>query len=216
MSNNVDLPKLQRSLDWALENQLPKAELVAMLRPLVQHTSLATSRGQLSRVQLAENLLLVSHPTPLAAQAAHWEAASLLHRLLRALEESSDGGPERVSLLARALGAFGLACTFLEHYRLAKRAYVGALKAHPSDAVVAHNLGHLLAVKLGAPLAGLYWLQRAHSCLPDNVEIAASLAHALVRTRQGERAAAILARVLNDSGRANDLVTQWMRESAGD
>ncbi len=220
----VDVDRLERCVRFALERDLPRREIVAVLRPLVEHTRPESDRGRLARVQLAEQLLALEEEAPQRVTANAWQAATLLHAISRLQEsrstrpleqDSKESSADPLPSLehARVQAAFGLACTVLGHYRAAKRAYLRALKVDPHDAVAAHNLGHLLATKLGAPAASLIWLQRAHQGLPDNHEVAASLAHALVKTGQLERAVAILARVLGSSSKAHGIVARWLEQS---
>ena len=242
----VDLQRLERSLRWALKNGMPARDVIALLRALVAHTSPDAPRGRVARLELAERLLIAPQPAGSVPLGSAWEAAGLLHRLLRQAA-GGEATPSRVrgnrnqpeepappspaagnrtkardhlrpgsQYLARVYGAFGLACTILGHYRAAKRAYGRALHEDPGDPAVAHNLGHLLATKLQSPLASLIWLQRAHAGLPGNSEVAASLAHALVRTGQCERAVAILSRALGSSREAHRLVANWLLENEAD
>ncbi len=201
MPNTVDLPRLVRSVEWALRNDLPSAELVRMLRPLVKATPATTPNGCRARLQLAEHLLLADPD-----QAAAWEACLLARRVL---EVSVDADQRR-----RAHGALGLAFTVLGQLRAAKSAYLDALGMDPSDPVCAHNLGHLEATHFGAPSNALRWLRVAHRQLPDNVEIAASLAQVLTQLGETERARRCLERVLGDEERSCALVAQWVAQQA--
>jgi predicted Zn-dependent protease len=78
---------------------------------------------------------------------------------------------------------------------------------------VAHNLGHLLDVGMDRPEEALEHLARAHAAEPSHREIAASYAHALVRTGQRSEAERVLGAAL--AGRAAEvaeLLELWSRE----
>lgn len=200
MHSKPDLSKLQRSVEWALRNELPSAELVRMLRPLVNATEPATPSGCHARLQLAEHLLLAKADTSSA-----WQACSLLRSVVQASRD-----PEQ---LRRAHGARGLALSVLGHLRSARAAYREALAIDPSDPVCAHNLGHLESVHFGAHHSALRWLRVAHLGLPGDPEIAASLAHALCRAGYEERALRVLRRSSVDADRARQLVRSWSTRS---
>jgi tetratricopeptide (TPR) repeat protein len=196
----MDVARLERSLDWALRNELPHAELVRMLRPLVRATVAMTEGGCRARLQLAEHLLL-SHKTEDAKRAA-WEALSLAKAVISHSTE--------LEFIQRAQGAQGLACTLLGHFNAARRAYLRALAIDPADPVCAHNLGHLEVV-LGAPARGLRWLRAAHRALPEDLEIAASLGHALVRLGRVSEARGVLQRVCRDACQVDGWLKSWAK-----
>jgi tetratricopeptide (TPR) repeat protein len=193
---NVDVARLQRSLDWGLEHSLSDRELVLMLRPLVRATAAQSAQGMRSRLHLAERLLRAEATTRGA-----WEAASLCHCVL--------GHSHHPEEQARALGALGLAYTLLGQFKAARAAYRRALGLEPADPVVAHNLGHLEVVHFGRLNAGLRWLAHAHRLLQGEPEVAASLAHALVRNGDLEQARAILARAGLDSDEIQGHLQRW-------
>lgn len=195
MTQTFDVVRLERSLAWALKHELPSRELVRLLRPLVQATAVASASGRLARLQLAEQLLR-SAPD----RAAAWEAA-LLAKSVLAYANHED-------IRRRALGVRGLASTVLGFLRAARRAYKEALASDPSDPICAHNLGHLEIVHFGALARGLHWLRVAHAELPDDPEIAGSLAHALCLAGRREGARAVLSRALGDE-RAEQLLDSW-------
>jgi len=180
---------------WAIENELPSSELVAMLRPLVAHTQGHEVRGRLVRLELAERLLL----TPKAPSHA-WEVAGLARQVLR---HESDGITR-----ARANGALGMAMTLLGQYRMARRAYFKALADDPGHPVLLHNLGHLMATVFKDPLGGCRWLRLAYRSLPDDREVAASYAHALTLAGLTERALDVLSRT-ESRERARRLIATW-------
>lgn len=196
MTQTVDLPKLERSLRWALANQLPQRELVAMLRPIVAHTCSRSENGELARLQLAEQLLQSEDPSKHA-----WEAAALTLGLLR----STTSAERR----ARANHALGLAYTVMGHYKAARRAYGRALHDAPDDPVAAHNLGHLLDVVFDRPRSALRWLALAHRELTNDAEVAASYARALCRSGELERARAVLRRAVPEAARVEQWLARW-------
>jgi tetratricopeptide (TPR) repeat protein len=199
VTRHVDVARLERSLNWALRNSLPHQELVRMLRPLVRATSVANEQGRSARLQLAEHLLLAP-PTPSAA----WHAALLARAVLAHATELEQR--------RRAFGAAGLAWTLLGQYRAARTAYLQALAIDPSDPVCAHNLGHLEAVVFDAPGRGLRWLRTAQAGLPEDPEVAASLAHALLKTGDEARARRVLEKALGDPELARTRLQRWAAE----
>ncbi|HEX2730676.1 MAG TPA: tetratricopeptide repeat protein [Polyangiaceae bacterium] len=201
MTSKLDVARLQRSLAWGLQNEVSDRELVMMLRPLVRATSAASIEGWACRVQLAERLLRHS-PT----RASAWEAANLARAVLA---QCPPGDLDAAEFVARAFAVQGLALTVLGHYRAARSAYRRALALDPVEPVTAHNLGHLEVVCLGRPRSGLYWLQVAQRQLPDDPEVAASLAHALVAVGQLEAARKVLARLIDDEERIAQLLASW-------
>lgn len=194
----MDLARLERSLDWALRNELPHAELVRMLRPLVRATHAKTEQGCRARLQLAEHLLL-SH-APQQAKRAAWEALGLIRAVL---DHSTD-----LEFTRRAQGARGLAFSLLGHFKAARRAYLRALAIDPGDPVCAHNLGHLEVV-LGTPARGLRWLEAAQRALPADREVAASLGHALLRLGRVAEARSVLRRVCDDARQVDRWLKSW-------
>jgi tetratricopeptide (TPR) repeat protein len=102
-----------------------------------------------------------------------------------------------------------LAFSLLGCFRAASHEYYLALKEDPDDPVVAHNLGHLLHVKLANPRAALRWLAKAHAQLPEEPEVAASFAYALVANGAHERAIAVLSNALGSRSLASDAVARW-------
>ena len=141
-----------------------------------------------------------------------------LHQLVRVAADGSDDAvfahaqlaellvdrsPWRASLHARrgmasrpdahgAWAALGFCQANLGHFRFAVAAYERAAACAPNNASYAHNVGHLRDVALGAPGSALPWLERAHCARPESAEVTASLAHALARTGQRERATELL------------------------
>lgn len=155
----VELERLIGDLNWAKALCLPPRELVPMLRRVVAVAPAGSEERRTARRELAA-LLVESDP---------WLAARLAGDVLR---EAADD---------RAWGVLGLAHTLLGHYRSAVRAYRAALELSPGTPEYEHNLGHLLDVAFERPLSALPHLRRAHAALPEEPEIASSLAHALAR-----------------------------------
>lgn len=167
-----------------------------MLRPLVAHTCSRSEKGELARLQLAEQLLQSEDPSKHA-----WEAAALALALLR-----STTSPER---RARANHALALGYTILGHYRAARSAYGRALVDVPDDPVAAHNLGHLLDVVFARPKSALPWLSLAYRQLTDDAEVAASYAHALCRSGELERARCVLRRAVPEARQVEEWLERW-------
>jgi Flp pilus assembly protein TadD len=174
-----------------------------MLRPLVNATPPDSANGCLARLQLAECLLRA--PPRVGTE---WEAAVLARAVLASATEAEH--------MRRAHGALGLALTLLGHYRAARSAYARALAEGPNDPICAHNLGHLEVAVFGRLRAGLRWLQIAHRALPENAEIAASLARALILDGQAERARALLTKSVDGADRARELMESWAEQAVLD
>lgn len=182
-----EVARLERNLDWALKQELPNQELVRMLRAFVRHADAIDPRGRLARLELAERLLLLPSPRNLA-----WEGVRLAREVLR---HESDGG-----LRARAYGVLGVGLTLLGCFRAARQAYFDGLRSDPGHPVMAHNLGQLLATVFEQPQVALRWLKQAHSQLPHDLEVAASLAWALCRLGREAEAQALLVRGFAEVG----------------
>lgn len=171
--------RLERCARWALRRGVPSGELVRMLRPLVACTEVHETEGQNARLQLGHQLLRLARP-----EAHAWEAAAIARSTLGCnLDPSSR---------AEAFGIIAIALTVLGHYRAARAAYTDALACDPDNAVLAHNLGHLLCARLGDPSGGLPWLRKAHRLLHDDPEVTASYAHGLFKLGHVARAAKLL------------------------
>jgi Flp pilus assembly protein TadD len=148
------------------------------------------------------------------------------HRQLAALMAPTD--PWRASLLCRKLlaedrrdagawAALGLAQSLLGHLRFAVRCYERALRLSPKDPRVCHNLGHLYDVALDEPERARPLLERAHQALPQDADVAASLAHALGRLGQ-PREALVLLRPRLERGATRDQRTllAWLQRAVDD
>lgn len=198
------IERLERCVRWALGRGVPACELIPMLRPLVACTQAHDVDGRTARLQLGHQLLRLPEP-----EAHAWEAAAIARSTL-----AGDIAPcER----AEALGIVGIALTVLGHYRAAQAAYNSALTSDPDNAVLAHNLGHLLCTRRGDPSGALPWLRKAHRLLRDDPEVAASYAHGLCRVGQIARATKLLTTALGKLRHpspdlaAQSLVHDWRR-----
>ena len=124
------------------------------------------------------------HLAELLAQDDPWRASLMARRVL-AVWCDDDG----------AWAVFALAQSLLGNFRVAARAYRRALALAPSNPYYAHNLGHLYDVAFDQPSRGLPLLTLAWRRLPDEPEVAGSLAHALVRAGAPGHAWEVLAPV---------------------
>jgi len=190
-----DVGRLERSLRHAYEHDLPRRDVIALLRALVGYAAQETADWEQLRVELAENLLRDE-----SGRTSAWEAARLAQDALASTRLSQE-------LRARAHAVQGLAQTLLGNLRAARSAYRRALQFDTSDPVVAHNLGHLLVAAFGDPANALPLLRRAYLELKGNSDVAASYAHALVRAGQAELAE----RVLRSAGVETSRIQSWIR-----
>jgi Flp pilus assembly protein TadD len=155
---------------FALREGLGPSDLIPMLERLLKLAPQGSEASQYGRLHLAE-LTIRTQP---------FRAASLARPV--ALQSASD----------RAWGIVGLAMTLLGHYHVAVRAYRQALVIAPSHAGHLHNLGHVLDVGLDRFREARNYLELAHRQEPEVREIASSLAHALVRSGDIDRAVILL------------------------
>jgi tetratricopeptide (TPR) repeat protein len=189
-----DVHRLERSLRHAYKHDLPKRDVVALLRALVDHAPSGSEGAAELRLELAENLLRGD-----SAQVSAWEAARLAQDVLALPDPTLERS-------ARAHAVQGLAQTLLGNYRSARTAYRSALRLDASDPVVAHNLGHLLASVFDDERGALPLLRRAHLELRGNPEVAASYAHALFSYGKPELAE----RVLRSTGANAEQIRSWV------
>jgi Tfp pilus assembly protein PilF len=186
-----DPDQLFHDAKWAVERELGPRDLVPMLEKLVAHAprgSVAWSFG-------------LKHLARVIADKQPWQAAVLARRVLAHGEDEL------------AFAVLGLAQTMLGNYRAAARAYFRAAALAPGCPVIAHNLGHLLDVGLDRPAEALAHLLRAREAEPAEPEIAASYAHALMRTGQREEAERVLRAALAGRGdEASALLEAWSSE----
>lgn len=186
-----DPERLLYDAQWGIRHGFPARELVAMLDKLVQSALPGSPPALFGMRQLAA-LIVAEQP---------WRAARLCHSVL------AHGDDEQ------ALAVLGLAHTLLGHYRAAARAYFRAAALIPSCPIVSHNLGHLLDVGLDRPHDALGYLLRSHEAEPRDREIAASYAHALVRSGERAEAERVLRSAVGDE-QAEELLQAWSADAA--
>jgi Flp pilus assembly protein TadD len=109
----------------------------------------------------------------------------------------------------RAFAVLGLAHMLMGNFRCAEKAYRSALRLIPHCPWYAHNLGHLLDVGLNRPLEAVPFLRLALRGLPQEPEIASSLAHALLRSGARPDAKAVLERAGETVESAESLLEGW-------
>lgn len=189
LTGQVDIDRLQSNIEWAVNRGLGSRDLVPMLTQLVRHAEPGTRMALDAQTQLAE-LLVEEDP---------WRSALLARSVLQHRQDD------------RVFAVLGLAYTLLGHHGAAKSAYYQALAIAPRCASYAHNLGHLLDVIFDRPRDALSWLSRAQSEAPNEPEISASYAHALLRSGQREAARGVLKAKLNyDDDTAGETLDGWL------
>ena len=189
MATQVDIDRLQSNIEWALNRGLGRRDLVPMLTQLVRHAEAGTAMALDAQTRLAELLV----------EDAPWQAALLARKVLAHRPDD------------RLHAVQGLAYTILGHHRSARAAYYRALAIAPRCASYAHNLGHLLDVIFDDATGAVRWLARAQSEAPNEPEISASYAHALLRAGQREAARAVLMSKLRyDAQEADDTLDAWL------
>lgn len=160
-----------------------------MLEQLVRHAEPGSPRALDAQMQLAE-LLVEERP---------WESALLARRVLQHRKDD------------RLYAVMGLAFTILGHHCSARAAYRKALAIAPRCPSYAHNLGHLLDVVFNQPHRALHWLSRALKEAPDEPEICASYAHALLRAGKRREAHRLLVNRLKfEPQRAKTTLNSWL------
>jgi tetratricopeptide (TPR) repeat protein len=193
-SRAVDVRRLQSDVEWALAKGLGPRDLVPMLERLRRHAPRGSEPACFAGTELAE---LVLHDSP-------WRSDVLAREVLQYVETD------------RAWAVLGLSLALLGHYRTAKNAFDKALHLAPGCASYAHNLGHLLDAGLGRPHDALKWLERAIRAQPQDTEIAASYAHALLRAGRAEQARTVLEKSLPDASRVTALLDRWTAAMSND
>jgi tetratricopeptide (TPR) repeat protein len=188
MARPVNVERLQSNIAWAVAHGLGARDLIPMLERLIEHAAVGSDCRVAAERQLAE----------LIVETAPWRAAVLTRDVLRHKDDD------------RAWALYGLAHTLLGNHRSARSAYMRALARSPGCASYAHNLGHLIDVAFEQPREALRWLKQAHGAAPAEEEIAASYAHALVRTEQVPQALAVLERVFKSRARSEKLIARWL------
>ncbi|HET9956658.1 MAG TPA: tetratricopeptide repeat protein [Polyangiaceae bacterium] len=190
----LELERMVGDVKWAKAHRLPARELKAMLRRLVAAAPEGSAERRFARLELAA-VLVESEP---------WLAARLARDALRA------EGEWRVGEDDRALGVLGIAHMLLGNFRSAREAFRRAIEVAPDSAEHRHNLGHVLDVAFNRPLSALPHLKLAHQLMPEEPEIASSLAHALLGAGREAEALRHLVRVFEgDSKRAQATLQAW-------
>jgi cytochrome c-type biogenesis protein CcmH/NrfG len=175
-------------VNWAIENGLGPRDLIPMLTKLERSSEVGSPAWVFALRELAPRLL----------QQDPWRAALVARKCL-------GHEPD-----AETWGILGLALSLLGHYQSAAAAYRRGLALDPRCPVLLHNLGHLLDAGLDQPRRGLHWLQKAHRADPNDIEILASYAHALVRIgRAVEAVERLSARLPGGVAEAQELVASW-------
>jgi Flp pilus assembly protein TadD len=188
-SRAVDIERLQSDVEWALSKGLGPRDLVPMLEQLRAHAPRGSDAACFAGTELAEQLLS-NEP---------WRACVLAREVLTHVETD------------RTWAVLGLGMALLGHYRTAKNAFARALALSPNCASYAHNLGHITDAGLGQPREALPWLERAFLARPEDAEVAASYAHALVRVGREPEARQVLEEALGpDSETAATLLARWL------
>jgi tetratricopeptide (TPR) repeat protein len=184
-----DAATLQRDVEWALENGLPKRELLPMLTRLIESTDRGSDAHLFAKHTLAE-LILDSEP---------WRALRLVRDVLAEVED------------ARAYSVLGIAHTMLGNFRCAAKAYRQALALEPACPWTNHNLGHLLDVAFDRPREALALLRSAYRALPGESELGASYAHALARAERLGEARRVLQKAFGwTEVYADGVLSEWL------
>lgn len=184
-----EMQKLRGNIAWALSNGLGARDLVPMFEKLIRSAPPGSKMSQLAKLHLAEYFV----------ERKPWQAALLAKDVL------SRGDDER------AWAVLGLAHTLLGHHRSARRAYRQALALAPSCPSYAHNLGHLTDVIFNEPHEALSLLATAFRGAPDEAEVAASYAHALVRCNRWSDARRVLTRALGSAEGVDATLDSWLK-----
>lgn len=193
--------ELERTIGYLGQTNADSAAVLPLLAELVKTTLATSTLGARARVALATKLL---SGEPQLGPATN-ERAWLCARLCR----EARLGPLNTAERAVSFALSGLAFSILGCYRAASHAYYQSLREDPDDPVVAHNLGHLLHVRLMKPLAALRWLRQAHVQLPKEPEVAASYAYALHASGEVDSALDVLASVFGSRSRARAEIAKW-------
>lgn len=184
-----DVERLLGNVQWAMAHGLGPRDLVPMLDNLGRRAEPGSDIALFAGRELAA-LLAGSQP---------WRAARLCRDVLACAPDD-----------AQAWSVLGLSLCMLGHFRCARRAYLRARALSPDCAATAHNLGHLLDLAFDNPRGALPHLLAAYRLAPDEVEIAGSYAHALVRTGRRADARRVLWQALPDEPeRVDDLLADW-------
>lgn len=185
---NATAERLLHDVGFALRHGYPPRELIPMLDKLIAHAQQGSDAAIFGMRELARLLVAVKP----------WRAARLASEVLRYGDD------------VEAWSTLGIALSMLGHFRAAARAHRRALALNPKCAVTLHNLGHLLDVGLGRPDRGLHYLHQALRAQPEDLEIAASCAHALLGLgRRNEARELLRARLPGGVVEADQLLDSW-------
>jgi tetratricopeptide (TPR) repeat protein len=182
----------------------PAPRLCALLERLTRAAPPKSDAWLYAHRQLAERVV-VGDP---------WRASVLARRVLDA-QRDDDG----------AWAMIGLSQSLLGHHRYAVAAYRRAIRLAPGNPWYAHNLGHLYDVALDRPALAVPLLRRALTLLPGCVrgeaaknawcEVAASYAHALMRTGDTRAARAVMRQVMRHRPRPeHHALYSWIVDGA--
>ena len=187
MPNAGDAERLENQVANAVASRVSAQELIPVLAELLDQAAPGSELAVDMHLQLAE----------LRVETEPWKAA------LHAKSVLKDRDDEH------AWAVLGLAHSLLKSYKSARRAYTEALRLAPDCPSYSHNLGHLLDVMFGEPALAIEHLRRAHRLAPAEPEIAASLAHALLRSGYRPEALSTLAAAIDNPVRAEKLLNEW-------
>jgi predicted Zn-dependent protease len=190
-TDSSQVEQLYTDVEWAMSQGLSPRDLIPMLQRLALAADPASEYSLYARRNLAE----------LIVQRSPFRAARLARSVLCSREDD------------RAYAVLGLAHLLMGNYRSAEKAYRSALAILPHCPWYAHNLGHLLDVGLNRPQDALSFLKLARRGLPQEVEIKASLAHALLRSGARAEAERELLSYLEDPSEAQAQIERWTAES---
>ncbi|MDP3278104.1 MAG: hypothetical protein Q8Q09_23160 [Deltaproteobacteria bacterium] len=181
-----------QSLLAAVQAGRAKAYLLPLLESLASEAEEASEPWVFAHRTLAE-LLLEQSP---------WRAALHARKLVQ-------GVPD----LAASHALYGLTMAMQGHYPLAISAYRRAVAIAEDNPWYFHNLGHLLDAALDDPKQALRWLKLAHEIAPEQVEVAASLVHCLIRLGARDEARDVLAEARTCAPRsaALDDLDAWLK-----
>ncbi|MEZ4223730.1 MAG: tetratricopeptide repeat protein [Polyangiaceae bacterium] len=194
-SLNASVERLLHNVQYGLDHGFAPRAMIPMLQRLESRAAPGSALWAFAVERLTEQHLVDSP----------WQAALYARRLLDAAETDA------------AWALLGLAHARSGHIRAAVRAFRRALALLPGCPSYSHNVGHLLDAGLGRTAEALPHLARAAAALPDDAEVVASYAHALVRSGQASRAETLLARVLpGGAAEARQLVARFSRSRHDD
>ena len=184
---------LVSDVSWAISRGLPKRDLVAMLKRLIESAEADSPEQCFAKLELSE-LIVGDEP---------FRAARLALDVLKVEAEP------------RAFGVLGIAHSLLGNFRASRRAYQQAVQLEPDHPAYRHNLGHLLDIAFDRPREALRHLGVARRERPDEPAIITSEAHALARSGQTARATQLLQQALGWAlADAESRVSEWLAAPA--